>query len=389
MLLTPQQTWIYPTSTSSTIPQSITDDIAIPLSSASTLQLKLPGYFSSGRVYFAAGKLEFFTLLNAQGGVSLVNPDPLNPTDASAGISWSFVEMTYTAQSGLFANLSFVDFLGLPVGMSFAPSGGAEVQTVRGTQPGDMAQVCAALKLKTSEEAGGVAPWEGLCQLDGTGEVLRVNAPGKYIAAVDAAAFRTYYDQYVQQVWAKYAQQTLYVDTQNELGVIGCSTASGKCSASIYLMCLAGVSGQLEEQHTDRVLHAGYLVCDGASRPLAAPLSSTDAKAAQSIFECSGEFSSQQTDNAVDLAVLPRICAALNRSTLLLSGGDRQPSLSAEYYYQQSPTNWYSKAVHDVEGDGRGYAFAYDDVNPSGGVDASGTVSGPGGTWEIFVGGMK
>jgi hypothetical protein len=109
----------------------------------------------------------------------------------------------------------------------------------------------------------------------------------------------------------------------------------------------------------------------------------------QSIFECSGEFSTQQTDNAVDLAVLPRICAALNRSTLLLSGGDRQPSLSAEYYYQQSPTNWYSKAVHDVEGDGRGYAFAYDDVNPTGGVDASGTVSGPGGTWEIFVGGMK
>jgi hypothetical protein len=44
-----------------------------------------------------------------------------------------------------------------------------------------------------------------------------------------------------------------------------------------------------------------------------------------------------------------------------------------------------------VEGDGRGYAFAYDDVTPTGGRDESGTVSvgvGEVGVWGVFVGGM-
>ena len=53
--------------------------------------------------------------------------------------------------------------------------------------------------------------------------------------------------------------------------------------------------------------------------------------------------------------------------------------------------NWYSKVVHEVEKDGRGYAFAYDDVSASTGGqgDVSGTVAGSDiAGWKVWVGGM-
>jgi hypothetical protein len=97
----------------------------------------------------------------------------------------------------------------------------------------------------------------------------------------------------------------------------------------------------------------------------------------------------------VDLAVLPRVCAALNRSTLLLQGssGNTQPGTPAQeqLYYGAGPTNWYAKVAHEVQGDGKGYAFAYDDVTPTGGVDVSGTVTagvGAVGVWSVVVGGL-
>jgi hypothetical protein len=103
---------------------------------------------------------------------------------------------------------------------------------------------------------------------------------------------------------------------------------------------------------------------------------------------CQGVFGRQGDDNAVDLAVVPRVCAAFGRTTLMLNGGEIQPNLPASSYYTASPTNWYSAAVHANEIDGHGYAFAYDDVNPTGAPDASGTVaSGNPLVWTLYVGG--
>ena len=52
---------------------------------------------------------------------------------------------------------------------------------------------------------------------------------------------------------------------------------------------------------------------------------------------------------------------------------DRLPA-AQNTYYQEGVTNHYSRVVHDANGDGRGYAFPYDDVQPTGGRDASGAV---------------
>jgi len=73
----------------------------------------------------------------------------------------------------------------------------------------------------------------------------------------------------------------------------------------------------------------------------------------------------------------------------MISGGDLQPGVHAERYYGQggAPLNWYSAFVHASQVDGRGYAFSYDDVSPTGGVDQSGTVAGRARVLSVVVGG--
>jgi hypothetical protein len=112
------------------------------------------------------------------------------------------------------------------------------------------------------------------------------------------------------------------------------------------------------------------LFCAGDNRSYSKP-------SAQDIFGCnSGPFAIIDGDNAIHQAVVPRLCAAFNRGTLLETGGNVQPSLSSDFYYLTSPNNHYSRIVHQHEADGLGYAFAYDDVNPDG-ENQAGLVAGP------------
>lgn len=102
------------------------------------------------------------------------------------------------------------------------------------------------------------------------------------------------------------------------------------------------------------------------------------------IFSCStGPF--QTGSNAERNAIIPRLAAAFNRSTLLAT--DQVPAQPSTFY--KTPiTNHYSRIVHSANADGKGYAFPYDDVQPDGGVDQSGKVeSGNPVLWTVAVGG--
>jgi hypothetical protein len=60
----------------------------------------------------------------------------------------------------------------------------------------------------------------------------------------------------------------------------------------------------------------------------------------------------------------------------------------SEYYKDLGTTNHYSRLVHQVQKDGRGYAFPYDDVVPDGGSDVAGTIfAGSPTLFTIAVGG--
>jgi Beta-1,3-glucanase len=92
------------------------------------------------------------------------------------------------------------------------------------------------------------------------------------------------------------------------------------------------------------------------------------------IFSCdSGPFSPAGM-SAEMLAIVPRLAAAFNRSTLLIDA-DQPDGENPTGYYADPVTNHYARIVHATSLDGRGYAFPYDDVAPTGGADQSGAVS--------------
>jgi len=71
--------------------------------------------------------------------------------------------------------------------------------------------------------------------------------------------------------------------------------------------------------------------------------------------------------------MIPRLSAAFNRSTLLLT--DNFPNGENKGQYYKDPiTNHYARIVHEANLDRKGYAFPYDDVTPDGGHDQSGAV---------------
>jgi hypothetical protein len=348
-MLTTDGTFYYPSSPGTTTPQPITANVAIPLAAqGQTTQVTIPAYISSARVWFADGTLQF-SVVDTQSGPGLVEPTSVNPDDPSADVNWGFVELTFNAEYGLFANLSFVDFVGLPLGMELQTSSSGTLSVV-GMPPDAVTQVCDNLKGKASEDG---QPWDQLCVTDASGNLIRVVAPSTLISS-DGSAFSGYWDDYVDQVWQQYSSQQLTIDTQNAAGDVACTSDGNTIS------------------------------CDGDNRGYTKP-------SAADIFGCnSGPFAIEQSDNDIHQAVVPRICAALHRATLDIAGGNVQPSLLPSAYYQSDVNNWYSAFVHQVEADGRGYAFSYDDVAPESSEDISGAVAAADPVLlTVFVGGSS
>ena len=335
VMLQADGTWMYPDAGGATTPQAISGNVALALGAqGSSTTITLPDYISAGRVWFAAnGELQFFVVQGADGSSSLVEPSSTNPQDPSAAVNWGFVELTNTADGGLYANISYVDFVGLPLGMSLAGSAGA--QTAQGLPATAVGSICNDLKTQAASDG---QPWDQLCVSDSSGNPLRIIAPPDY-TSINTNAFSSYWTDYVNQVWQQYSSQPLTINTQAAAGDVNCT-----------------VSG-------------GTLNCDGDNRGYAQPV-------AADIWGCnSGPFAIESGDNAVHYAVVPRLCAAFNRATLLLNGGNVQPSLDSSSYYTTAPTNYYSEIVHKYEVDGRGYAFSYDDVSPDGAANASGELT--------------
>lgn len=358
VLLLGDGTFYYPPDTSSATPVPIPHDVSIPLGAqGSTTSLSLPDYIYSARVWFADGNLDF-QLVSTKLGPALVEPTVATSTDPSYDVNWGFIELTYDEEQGLFANLSFVDFVGLPIGMQLAtPSG---TQYARGMPSDAVASLCSAL---TAQSALDNMPWKDLCVMSSSspGTPLRIVSPYVLAPTINDSSpsgpFTNYFDTYVDSVFSSFTSSStsLTINTQTSLNNVTC-TSDGTT-----------------------------LVCEGDNRAYAKPT-------AKDILGCnSGPFAIADTDNLVHRAVVPRLCAAFNRATFLLPGGDLQPSLPPSAYYPSTePSNWYSAFVHQIEIDGRGYAFAYDDVAPSTDEEVAGVLSSAEpGLLTIFVGGYS
>ncbi len=312
----------YPNSPSST-QQPLQADCAISLGAPGASRTVTIPRLAGARLWFSVnGNLTF--LLNP--GPGLVEPSVTNPSDPNFNTNFGFCEFTFNSAQ-IFANISYVDFVSLPISMTLTNTSGG-TQHVSGMPANGLQTVCDALRAQTSTDGAG---WSQLIQ-SYNGQNLRALSPNNGIV-LNNNLFSGYYQNYVDQVYSKYSSQALSVDTQAQWGV---------------------VQGTVSNNQLNFSNNGGSF-----GKPSAAD-----------IFSCStGPF--VFGSNIEKGAVTARLSAAFNRSTLLTD--TLQPNTNNDYY-GNAVTNHYSRIVHAANLDHRGYAFPYDDVAANGGADQSGSV---------------
>lgn len=331
-------TWYYPaysgplngTKSKNGVVDSSSNDLAIEVDGNGDTTVTLSECLNSGRVYIGAQEMTF--MQDPSG--NLVEPSPVDRSDANYGFAWGIVELAWSDVE-LAADLSYVDSVGLALGMKVTTADGEEYYDA-GLPAGSLKKVCDELAAVGDD-------WGDMCVRDRNDKLIRALAPSKYISDSTPGNLSTFYDSYIDAVWEKYATAELTVNTQE-------STWGPNVTCK--------VSGA-----------GGAMVCsqpDGATY-------SYDKPSTADVLGCnSGPFTGQG-DNAYQSRTWPRLCAAFTRSTLLLGdGGDVTPSswVGAARYYGGGVTNHFSRIVHEVvtpgkEGTGA-YAFAFDDVNAPG-----------------------
>ncbi|KAI9741551.1 MAG: hypothetical protein M1818_004357 [Claussenomyces sp. TS43310] len=313
----------FPTSPSST-GTPLAEDCGIPLGTPGTMVTATIPQLAGGRIWFSIGGPLTF-LLNP--GPALVEPSVTNPSDPNIHLAWDFCEFTFNSAQ-LFANISYVDFVCLPISLTLTNAAGA-TQKVSGTGPDGLATVCAGLKAQQATDGVG---WDQLIvSSTNDQQPLRALSPNNAMV-MNGSLFSGYYDAYVNDVWTKLARTSVPVDTQAAWGTL---------------------TGQVVNNKLTFGSVAAF------SRPSTAD-----------IFSCStGPFTPSPSPEVG--ALIARVSAAFNRSTLLLDGPAAESLAS---YYANPVTNHYARVVHAANLDAKGYAFPFDDVSPTGGADQSGKV---------------
>ncbi|KAI1175064.1 hypothetical protein F4777DRAFT_345870 [Nemania sp. FL0916] len=317
------------------IQSPLTEDCAIALGApGNTVTVEIP-QMAGGRIWVSRDdKLTF--LLNP--GPALVEPSVLNPSDPNAGVDFGFCEFTLN-DAQLYANVSYVDFVPrLPIAVHLKTQNGPE-QVVAGMAADGLDRLADALRQQAGKDS---RPWDKLI-VSKDGRALRIlNAThGDAVGA----SFAGYFEPYVDEVWAR--DPALKINTQAGPGCLDAKVEGDKL--------------RVGDEVFTKPSTADILGCN------------------------SGPFTTgpSPTRNAI----IPRLAAAFVRSAVLET--DEHPS-HPHTFYRRDPTNHYARLVHEVNLDGKGYAFAYDDVQPDDGDDQSGKVNaGDPVLFTVTVGGPR
>ena len=315
-------------------------DCAIPLNpqNAAGLPIKIPRLVSARIFVSYEEKLQFF--MNSDGG--FVMPSEKNANDPNINTQWTFAEFTFNDVE-LYANISFVDMLSVPVALQLETSDGSGVQYVPGLPSGAMSRIASRLVEQTGVDGGS---WDRCLFYSASDMIVRILSPNS-VAQLYPNAFENYLDTYIDQVWQKYTNEDLVVNTNriewgNKVGRV--------------------VGGVLDF---------------GGGMTFAKP-------STQSIWSCS--IPPWTTGNDEQGNVTARLTAAFNRTTLLLN--TIQPNgENPATYYANPLTNHYARIVHEEVFGNLGYAFPYDDVHPEGGISYEGRVQSSSPLkWTITIG---
>ena len=219
IILQPDGIFFYPDANGATAPVKVTQDVKLPLGAlGSTFSIDIPAFISSARIYFAVGELQLF-IVSVNGEISLIEPSAIDPADPYTTIQWGFIEFTYIS-TGVWANISNVDFVGLPLGISLISTTGS-VQSAAGLATNAITSICNDLDAQATKDG---QPWNKLCQISSTGTALRILAPINYINE-HPNAFNSYWTDYINQVWSAFVPVPLIIDTQMSTGKVLCQVS--------------------------------------------------------------------------------------------------------------------------------------------------------------------
>ncbi|KAK0739508.1 glycoside hydrolase family 64 protein [Apiosordaria backusii] len=371
---------LYFPSNPSKILQPLEEDCAIVLGNDPKVPtvVTIP-QIAGGRIWYSYDSP--LTFLRNQGGpgggAALVEPSVLNPTDPNNQVNFGFCEFTLDPAQ-LFANISYVDFVsGIPAGLTLKERNG-NVQHVSGMAEDGLERVCQGLMEQTKKDGW---PWEKLIVMKkGGGQVLRVLSPTHAGAA--GVKFDGFFEPLVERAWRKYAQG---LDGSQSNG--HAKEEKGKDEKRHRLSALfqgfkdkkQGPSQQSDgaetgcEMHIDTQTPMGILsgcIPKGKDELIIGGEAFQKPTTADILGCNSGPFTTGPSPKRN--AIIPRLAAAFQRSCI----GDIMDHPSPpETFYCCEPTNHYCRIVHECNLDGKGYAFAYDDVQPDGGTDQSGKVN--------------
>lgn len=138
------KSYYYPSSPSST-GSPLAKNCAIPLGPpGNTVTVTVP-HLAGSRIWFSVDSTLTF-LLNP--GPAIVEPSVTNPTDPNINHYWDFCEFTFNS-SHLFVNISYVDFVCLPISLTLTNTSG-RTQHVAGMGPDGLSTVCSALTAQSN-----------------------------------------------------------------------------------------------------------------------------------------------------------------------------------------------------------------------------------------------
>lgn len=286
----------------------------------STITVTVP-HLAGARIWVSVDKELIFKLNR---GPALVEPSATNPSDPNINTNWGFAEFTYNDWE-VFANITYVDFVSVPMSLSLTSTTGA-TQHVAGIPANGLDMICAWLRAQDLRDNAG---WSSLIVYQ-NGRNLRVLSPNLGMV-MNPLLFQDYYKPYVDLCYQRWATTTLSVNTQGSAGVINGTVVNGVLVLGSHVFSKPS-AGDIFSCNTGPFAHTGDITRDNLSA---------------------------------------RLSAGFNRSTLHVD--DTIPD-SPPVYFDHPITNHYARIVHEVNLDGRGYAFPYDDVGPVDGMDQSGAV---------------
>jgi hypothetical protein len=275
-------------------------DLSVPLAASGGTTVALPNM--SGRVYVSIGdKLKFKVVTDGAGAAALQHPAGWVQADPSFNVLYDVVEFTFN-EAGMFCNTTCVDMFSVPLDIKLT---GTKTQAIGKLKDGARDRIFAAIA-----ELPDFVPLI-------VGDNLRVMAPGH---GLEAGLFPdTFFDAYVDQVYAKYATEDLSI-------VTNAGTFTGR------------VTG-------------GELTFDGGASSFARP-------STRDILFCDGELAAP--NDGITGPVAAVLGAAYNRSTLVSTAA--QPTVDPAAFYLEDIANHYSRILHENHVDGKTYGFAFDDV---------------------------